>query len=42
VKDVALQMNYAALPDPLPGQLPIFHLSAEPILSPVGMTNTSD
>ncbi len=39
VKEVALQMNYAAI-DPIPGQLPILHLSAEPTLTPVSLTNS--
>ncbi len=39
VKEVAMQMNYGAA-DPIPGQLPILHLSAEPSLSPVSLTNS--
>jgi len=39
VKEVALQMNYAA-GDPIPGQLPILHLSAEPTLSPASLTKS--
>jgi hypothetical protein len=41
VKEVALQMNYTAAPDPI-GQLPILHLSVEPtLLSPVAQTSTN-
>jgi len=40
VKEVALQMNYTAAPDPV-GQLPILHLSVEPALSPVAQTSTN-
>ncbi len=40
-KDVALQMNYAAPPEPPAVQLPVLHLSVEPSLSPVSMTNST-
>ena len=41
VKDVALQMNYAAPPEPAPVQLPVLHLSAEPSISPVSVTTST-
>jgi hypothetical protein len=41
VKDVTLQANYAPPPEPAPVELPVLHLSAEPIVSPVSDTNSN-